>query len=158
MTDVRLTLSTPRDTEVLGAKIARVLEPHDLVLLSGGLGAGKTFLARAVLRAMGVDESEAIPSPTFSLVNEYDTHQGPVLHIDLYRLREPGIDLPIEIRRLGLRERRSEGAILLVEWGEGAESFFGAAFPALVVALETLSEDGRLAQISGPKSLTVLAE
>ena len=158
MSAARVPLSSPSATVALGARIARVLEPHDLVLLSGDLGAGKTYLARALLRELGVPEEEAIASPTFSLVNEYDTDIGPVLHVDLYRLREPGIDMANEVRRLGLRERRAEGAIVLVEWGEGAETLFGAQPPALVVALAAIAAEERVASLSGPKAHAVAAE
>lgn len=120
-------LATRRDTRKLGERIAAALEPGDLVLLSGDLGAGKTFLARAVARALGVPADVAIASPTFTLVQEYETRRGTLLHADLYRLREDE-DLDgskREVRRLGLAERRDEGAILLVEWGEGLEEELG---------------------------------
>lgn len=89
-------------------------------------------------------------SPTFSLVNEYETNVGAVLHADFYRLREPTIDFETEIRRLGLRERRGEGAILIVEWGEGAERFLGP--PSLVISIEIAAETERRAELSGPKA------
>ena len=120
-------LASRRDTTRLGGRIAAVLEPGDLVLLSGDLGAGKTFLARAIARARGVPTDIAIASPTFTLVQEYETPNGALLHVDLYRLREEGLDAKVspatvrEVRRLGLAERRAEGAILLVEWGHGVE-------------------------------------
>jgi len=128
--------------------VARQVAPGDLLLLTGGLGAGKTFLSRSVLHALGVEEDEPIQSPTFSLVNEYETDIGPVLHADLYRLRD--LNLEVELRRLGLRERRGEGAVLMVEWGEGAEKFLGP--PSLIVSLEIISESERRAEISGPKA------
>lgn len=112
-----LPLRSRRDTKRLAARAATVLAPGALVLLSGGLGAGKTFFARALLRCLGV--TTAVPSPTFTLVQEYETRVGVVLHVDLYRLREAGTDTRAEIARLGLREQRGDGAILLVEWGDG---------------------------------------
>ena len=119
---------------------------------------GTSAIWRAVLRALGVPEEDAIASPTFSLVNEYDTDLGPVLHVDLYRLREPGLDMAREVQRLGLRERRAEGAIVLVEWGEGAERLFGVQPPAIVVALVAISAEARVASISGPKAPAVATE
>lgn len=118
-------LGTRRATRKLGEHIASRLSPGALILLCGELGAGKTFLARAMLRALGVEANVAVPSPTFTLVQEYQTSHGTVLHADLFRIREgsPEIDLP----RLGLIERRREGAILLVEWGEDYQAYLGEA-------------------------------
>jgi tRNA threonylcarbamoyladenosine biosynthesis protein TsaE len=139
-------LATRRDTLRLGGAIARVLEGGDLVVLSGDLGAGKTFLVRAVARALGVEGS--VPSPTFALVHEYATSRAPLLHADFYRLR--GAGLGAEVARLGLRERRGEGAILLVEWGEDAAEVLGGD-AALVVSLAIAGERVRVASLSGPR-------
>jgi tRNA threonylcarbamoyladenosine biosynthesis protein TsaE len=134
---------------LLGAAIARLLEPGDLVLLSGDLGAGKTFLARAILRTLGV--RAPVTSPTFTLVQEYDTARGPLLHADLYRLRDSP-SFARELARLGLRERRAEGAILMVEWGQDAADALGGQ-AALVVALTRGDGDhARLASLSGAKA------
>jgi tRNA threonylcarbamoyl adenosine modification protein YjeE len=132
---MRVVLSTRRDTTRLGASIAEQLRPGDLVLLNGDLGAGKTFLARAIARGRGVSSDVAIPSPTFTLVQEYETPNGMLLHVDLYRLRDSD-DTAGEVRRLGLDERRAEGAILLVEWGEGL-----LADPSLTVTLAIEGEN-----------------
>jgi len=128
-------LRSRRDTVRLGGAIGRAIGPGDLVLLSGELGAGKTFLARAILRARGVTGGVRVGSPTFSLVHEYETAEGRLLHVDLYRLRDGRVPLEDEVARLGLREQRAEGAALLVEWGEGAEACLGGEV-ALGVRLE----------------------
>lgn len=124
---VTLSLSTRRRTIHLGKAIAGALSAGDLVVLSGELGAGKTFLARAVCRALGVPAATPITSPTFTLVHE---HQGrvPIAHADLYRLRDAS-----ELVELGLRERRGEGAIVLAEWGEPFVEDLGG--DALIVRL-----------------------
>jgi len=114
-----------RETLELGRTIGERLERGDLVTLEGDLGAGKTFLARAIARALGVPEAEPVASPTFALVHEYETKKGVLLHADLHRLRGPKLEL--EIGKLGLRERRSEGAILVVEWAEDAQALLGGA-------------------------------
>jgi len=132
-------LASPAETDALGLRIAACLEPGDLVLLSGGLGAGKTHLARAIAHALGVPEDEPITSPTFTLVQEYAAKGAALVHADLYRLRDSAAGLDTEIARLGLRERRAEGAIVLVEWGEGAAQALGGEAD-LVVELARLGE------------------
>lgn len=142
-----IALPTRRDTTRLACAIADVLEPGDLVLFHGDLGAGKTFLARALLRRLGV--KDRVTSPTFTLVQEYETTRGTVLHADLYRLRDSAAGLVSEVERLGLRERRGDGAIVLVEWGEGAIGALGGD-PALEVSLAMAGENARTATIDGP--------
>jgi tRNA threonylcarbamoyladenosine biosynthesis protein TsaE len=140
-------LGTRRSTLSLGASIARSLAAGDLVLLSGDLGAGKTFLARAIARGLGV--RAPITSPTFTLVHEIPTARGLLVHADLYRLR--GDALIDETRRLGLREHRADGALLMVEWGEEALDALGG--PAeLTVALSITGPHAREAILSGPKA------
>lgn len=144
-------LPTRRSTIALGRAIADVLRPSDLLLLSGDLGAGKTFLARALLRALGVPSEIAIASPTFTLVAEYETPRGVVLHADLYRLREGAREgVAREIRRLDLAERRSEGAVVIVEWGEGYEHELGG--PAELVVALAHEARGRSARIDGTRA------
>jgi tRNA threonylcarbamoyladenosine biosynthesis protein TsaE len=117
------------------------------VILSGDLGAGKTLLVRAIARAFGV--GGAVTSPTFALVHEYATPRGRLVHADLYRLRGP--DLVAEVARLGLREQRREGAMLLVEWGEDAADALGGE-PSLAVSLAITGERERVATLSGPRA------
>lgn len=77
-------------TEALGVRLAAVARPGDCILLEGPLGAGKTALARAFLRAMAGDPAMEVPSPSFTLVQIYDTPRGEVFHYDLWRLDGPG--------------------------------------------------------------------
>src|SRR4051812_26421939 len=84
-------------TAALGERIAGHLRPGDIVALSGDLGAGKTTLARAILTSLGV--AEAVPSPTFTLVQTYETPKLIIGHYDLYRLKSPR-----EMEELGLEE------------------------------------------------------
>lgn len=111
-------LPTRRATIRLGRAVATHVRPGDLVVVDGGLGAGKTFLVRAMLRALGVREEAPVPSPTFTLMNEFGRDVGarvPVVHADLYRVLGPGAD--DAIADLGLRDRRGEGWVVVVEWG-----------------------------------------
>jgi tRNA threonylcarbamoyladenosine biosynthesis protein TsaE len=145
-------LEKRRDTIFLARAVAKTLEPGDLVVLSGALGTGKTFFARAMLRALGV--TRAVPSPTFTLVTEYDTRAGRVLHADLYRLREAGVDTRAEIAKLGLREQRGEDAILVVEWADDFWDALGGD-PTFAIAFERGESDSassRRARIDGTKA------
>lgn len=137
---VSLALPDLAATEALGARIAAGLERGGVVALEGDLGAGKTTLARAILRALGV--RDAVPSPTFTLAQHYDAAKIPVTHYDLYRIEKPG-----ECEELGLEESLATGAAL-IEWPEHA----GDRLPAdtLHVHLEMNGADGRRARLSGP--------
>jgi tRNA threonylcarbamoyladenosine biosynthesis protein TsaE len=124
---VRVELPTRRATVRLARRLAPLLEAGDLVVLSGELGAGKTFLVRALCRALGLSERVRVTSPTFSLVHEHDT-QPPVAHADLYRL-----ETRESVRELGLVHQRDDGRLVLVEWGEPHVDVLGG--DALIVAL-----------------------
>lgn len=121
MTTSPLTLhwSTEDDTADAARLIAAALRPGDVVLLNGDVGAGKTHFARAAIQAL-LTEPEDVPSPTFTLVQVYDTEHGPLWHTDLYR-----ISTDTELDELGLVEA-FENAICLVEWPDR----LGALTPA----------------------------
>ena len=127
-------------TDRLGAVLATRLRPRDVVALEGGLGAGKTTLARAILRAAASDPRLVVPSPTFTLVELYDTPRGAFWHFDLYRL-----EAPEQVFELGWEDARADG-IALVEWAER----LGPLLPRerLTVTLAT-EGDGRRATIEG---------
>lgn len=120
-----------------GAAIADKLQPGDVVALSGGLGAGKTTLARAIIAGLG--HAGEVPSPSFAIIEVYDPPavRLPLVHADFYRLADPR-----EVEELGLDDYRA-GAALIAEWPEHAGGF--AHEPAcLSIALET-AERGRFA-------------
>lgn len=128
-------------TAVFGARIAERLRAGDVVALEGGLGAGKTTLARAIIAALG-HEGE-VPSPSFAIIETYDppSVRLPLVHADFYRLERPE-----EAEEIGLDDYR-EGAALIAEWPDHAGGF--AHEPAcLSVRLET-AETGRIAIVEG---------
>src|SRR5262245_31939427 len=96
----RIFLADDAATAALGIALAAELTPGALVLLSGGLGAGKTALARAMVRALAGDPAMDVPSPSFALVQPYEAQGATLIHADLYRLRDPR-----EIDELGLFDR-----------------------------------------------------
>ncbi len=127
-------------TVAFAEDVAAALAPGDLVALSGDLGAGKTTLARALIRALADDPRLEVPSPTFTLVQTYEAGRLAIAHFDLYRLADPG-----ELDELGLDEALAAGAAL-VEWPERA----GRRLPArrLDIAL-AMAGDGRVATVTG---------
>jgi tRNA threonylcarbamoyladenosine biosynthesis protein TsaE len=110
MVPVTLALPDPEATHALAADLARAAEPGLAILLSGPLGAGKSELARAFVRAWLGDPDAEVPSPTFTLVQAYEAERGAVWHCDLYRLGDAD-----EAMELGLLEAFSE-AVVLIEW------------------------------------------
>ncbi len=140
MTGRRLELKDASATEALGAKVARALEIGDVVCLWGGLGAGKTTLARGLIRALMGPDEEA-PSPTFTLVQTYEGPRFPIAHLDLYRLSGPE-----ELRELGLDEAMVEGAAV-IEWPERLEGRLPVDRLDIRLAIEA---EGRAAEI-GPR-------
>lgn len=137
---MELRLPTRRSTRRLAAALAPLLAPGDVVWLEGELGAGKTFFARGLLRALGVPESIPVTSPTFALVHE---HEGrvPIRHLDLYRLVEAD-----ELVELGLGEALDR-AIVVVEWGRRFRGAIGER--GVEIELVALSATGRLARVRG---------
>jgi tRNA threonylcarbamoyl adenosine modification protein YjeE len=133
-------------TARLGAAIAARLRVGDTVLLKGDLGSGKTTLARAVLAALGV--SENVPSPTFTLVQAYETPRLTVSHYDLYRLKRES-----ELEELGLEDALEQGAAL-IEWPERAQSRMPP--DALTAALAADAE--RRAALEGPTRWKILEQ
>jgi len=127
-------------TAAFGARIAVRLQPGDAVALWGDLGAGKTSLAREILRALGVTED--VPSPTFTLVQPYETPHLAVAHYDLYRLKNPR-----ELDELGFREALEDGAAL-VEWPERAPDYLPGETLHLRLSIDG---DGRRVRITGPQ-------
>lgn len=120
-----LSLSSPAETCALARRLAPRLRPGDVLLLSGGVGAGKTHFARCLIQSL-LPRPEDVPSPTYTLVQTYPGPVAEIWHADLYRLGDPA-----EIVELGLSEA-FETAIVLVEWPDR----LGALTPPDALSLE----------------------
>lgn len=137
MNRIAIDLPEDADTAALGARLAPLLAAGDVICLSGPLGAGKTTLARGLIRAFaGAGEA---PSPTYTLVETYDGAGLTLWHFDLYRLGRTD-----EVWELGLEDALAEGASV-IEWPERIAGLLPKS--SLVVRLETQGE-GRRAVIS----------
>ena len=134
-------LKNEDSTAELGARLARVAEPGDVISLSGPLGVGKTALARGFIGALG--HQGDVPSPSFAIVQPYEELDPPVWHVDLYRIEQAS-----EIDELGLDS--AADAVLIVEWPERAGD---NAWPeALVLSLDFASEGQRILTAKVPPS------
>ncbi len=129
--------------QAFGERIAAHLRAGDVVSLSGGLGAGKTTLARSIIAALGYQNE--VPSPTFTIIETYDAPplRIPVIHADFYRLEHPD-----ERHEIGLDDYR-EGAALIAEWPENAGGFAQEA-ACLSITLETVGEGRKATAQAGP--------
>jgi len=137
-------------TEALAAELAALARPGDAILLDGPFGAGKTAFSRAFLRAATGDPGLEVPSPSFTIVQAYDTRLGPVHHFDLWRLGGPAA-----LTEIGWDEARA--GVVLVEWPQR----LGPRRPpeALELTLWLLEGDARRAVLTGwPDRLASLAQ
>jgi len=118
---LEFTSKSSAGTIAIGRKLAELLTPPRLLILTGDLGAGKTTLVKGIATALGAADKDEVTSPTFTLIHEYSgSLEGkPVklMHLDLYRL-----DAERQLDALGLEELRTPDAIILVEWGEKFKS------------------------------------
>lgn len=134
---MRLELPDLEAMQALGNRIAVALQIGDVIALSGGLGAGKTTLARAIIAGLGY--AGEVPSPSFAIIELYEPPalRMPVVHADFYRLKRAA-----ETEELGLEDYRHDAA-LIAEWPENAGGF-GHEPGCLSLTLET-AEKGRIA-------------
>ena len=142
-TALELALPGPEATHGLGRRLAALIRPGDVIALRGVLGAGKTELARALLRARAGAEIE-VPSPSYTLVQDYRFPDLVIRHVDLYRIQDAS-----ELTELGL-DAPAAGEAWLIEWPERAE----ATLPADRLDLELCqgnAPDARIARlVAGP--------
>jgi tRNA threonylcarbamoyladenosine biosynthesis protein TsaE len=125
--------TTAEETEAVGAELARTRPPRrdalTVVYLTGDLGAGKTTLSRGFLHALGV--AGIVHSPSYNLMDVYETHTGPVVHLDLYRMRDPS-----ELEPLGLRDEARPGVLWLVEWPQRGDGWLPPADVVITLRVE----------------------
>jgi len=138
---VILDLPDPAATDALGRALAAHVAPRDVIAMFGDLGAGKTSLARALIQALLAADGtmEDVPSPTFTLVQTYETRALPIWHADLYRLSDPS-----ELIELGLEEALDTG-LLIIEWPDRMDDELPR--DRLDVFLEE-KQDGRTVQLT----------
>jgi tRNA threonylcarbamoyladenosine biosynthesis protein TsaE len=138
---IAIALASEEETDALGRRLACLLRPGEVVALGGDLGAGKTALARALIRAWLDQPEEEVPSPTFTLVQTYEGERGEIWHFDLYRLERPE-----DAQELGFEEALGR-ALLLIEWPDR----LGPLLPRkrIEVSLAVTGLSSRQAMISG---------
>lgn len=141
-----LICNSPEETFELGSKLGRELRAGDVVLLRGGLGAGKTMLTKGIVHSLGFDVDE-VTSPSFALVNLYKTDRNNIYHIDLWRVAEGGN----AAFAVGLNEILEEpNAVTIIEW---AERLGSVDMPGRVITvnIEGDGDEPRRIQIAGMK-------
>jgi len=139
--DLVIHLADEAATLRAGATVAEIALPGAWIALEGPLGAGKTTLARGIARGLGLDEEVPVTSPTFALVQEYETRPR-FVHGDLYRLTHPS-----ELEPLGLLEALDEGAVMALEWALPFRAELGE--PELLLRLSHHEDGGRGLVVEG---------
>ena len=134
---------TPEQTERVGRALAAQLRPGDVIACFGGLGAGKTALTRGIASGLGV--TDAVTSPTYTIVNEYLSGRMPLFHFDMYRLASSD-----ELFDIGWEDYLRRGGVCVVEWSENVAD---ALEDPIVVRIEHTGGDGRRITISGGRHL-----
>jgi tRNA threonylcarbamoyladenosine biosynthesis protein TsaE len=128
---------SPEDTFAIGVRIGQSLLGNEIIMLSGGLGAGKTLMTKGVVAALGFDEDE-VSSPSFTIVNIYPTQKFNVYHVDLWRI-EDEIDPSI-----GLEEILNDtNSVVIIEWAEKIKSLPESPRRKIFVRIEGEGDEER---------------
>ena len=141
------TTNSPAETESIGAALGKILPPGTVIAYRGDLGAGKTAFTRGLAR--GLDCTELVTSPTYTIVNEYLGGRLPLFHFDMYRLGSAD-----DLFDIGWEDYLERGGICAVEWSENVED---ALEDVLSVTIEKLGEDSRRITIEGGDFLADLS-
>ena len=126
-----IVLKNETDTRSLGAALAAEMQPGQVYALTGDLGAGKTTLAKAVARGLGV--TETLTSPTFTIVQEYETGRLPLYHFDVYRVNDED-----ELFEIGLEDYFHRGGVCLIEWAERIDEMLPGDHIRIILEKEEL--------------------
>lgn len=126
--------NSAEETRALGVRLAAQLNPGDVVLLEGDLGAGKSELARGIARGLGI--LGPVPSPSFTILNAYDEGRIPLYHFDWYRLNDAQ-----EIYEMGMEEQLGGDGVALIEWSQRAKECLPSR--VLSITLRSLGEHTR---------------
>lgn len=138
---MQIVTHSPEETEQLGERLAGLLRPGDVIAYYGDLGAGKTAFTRGIARGLGI--TEAVTSPTYTIVNEYLCGKMPLFHFDMYRLESSD-----ELFDIGWEDYLSRGGVCAVEWSEKVDD---ALEPDLRITIRTVpdSPDERRIALEG---------
>ena len=139
--------NSEKDTIELGKKIASQLQIGDIIILSGHLGSGKTKLTEGILTYFNLQDE--ISSPTFTIVNEYDTEKIKIFHFDVYRLAD--VD---EFFAIGGEEYFEKGASI-IEWGEMIEDYIPQRYLKLEFSRDNVNENQRLINIENIGNINI---
>jgi len=135
-----VTTHSPDETEQLGSDIAGKLRPGTVLAFTGDLGAGKTTFVRGLAAGLGI--LGPVTSPTYTIVNEYETGRIPLIHFDMYRLGSSD-----ELFEIGWEDYLLQGAIIAVEWSENVADIFGP--DTVTIRMEKVGEQSRRIAITG---------
>ena len=138
-----------RETRKLGEKLAENLQPGDVVLLEGELGAGKSELTRGIARGLGV--TETVTSPSFTILNVYESGRCPLYHFDWYRLESAE-----ELYELGMDEYLGGDGIAVVEWPDRCPE--AAPEKSILIRMRVLGENEREVSMAGDQTLQAGSE
>jgi len=139
-------LNSLADTQALAKLLVDSIAENSLLVLSGKLGAGKTTLTQAIASTLGSDA--IVSSPTYTLIHEYPTSEGLLVHIDAYRLESPE-----RLLDLGLDDYLERARLVVVEWGEGLSEYYPDAW-SLTIDIDYLNSDGESEEIVRTVSLS----
>ena len=138
---------SPEETERLGAALARLLCPGDIIAYRGDLGAGKTAFTRGLARGLGC--SQPVTSPTYTIVNEYLCGRLPLFHFDMYRLHSSD-----DLWDIGWEDYLERQGVCAVEWSENVAD---AMENALWITIERVDDDTRRIRMEGEKDLAAIS-